>query len=636
MVRVRDLLHCVTYASVLIGYGAVFRYVHWCASLAFVILCFLALYLHRTRAFSLDRRLLNTVSVLVVLLSALRISPQLLLEPILDGLLLLVAIKLLEAEHVRDYMQIYALCVFLLLGSALISLSMTFVLFFVPLAFLLTASLILLAYDDAARQMRLPTEAVSKIVVQSLLICLLSVPILAVIFVILPRTNYPILMFLNQPSHVRSGFSDRVQLGGVAAIQEDSTAVFRAAMAEIEPAQLYWRGIVLDRFNGIDWHSSRGEGASESVTVRGKPIHQTIYLEPYGNDYLFGLDKPVRVRRRSAVRAGGLTYREKRAISRRIRYEVDSRISDRMGAGAVERGHYLQVPENLSPEIEALATRLSANQSPPDRIRTFLRFLRQGEFHYSLVDLPAAENPLRDFLFQHHQGNCEYFAASLAVLLRLSGIPSRLIGGYKGGYYNAAGGYYLVLQKHAHVWTEAYLDGIGWIRLDPTPYANLQPADLYLRNLLVRIRLLTDVLNYYWFKFIIDYDFQKQVRFINTVRAAIATSQWRSKPAKQLLLKGLLAGVAVAFVGLLVYAMVRLRRRDPMAELLARFRAKMLRHGYEMKPSDGLEEFVSTIETSELRQKALRFVLEVQDCTYGGKRFDQQHYRQLAEHLREF
>ena len=91
-----------------------------------------------------------------------------------------------------------------------------------------------------------------------------------------------------------------------------------------------------------------------------------------------------------------------------------------------------------------------------------------------------------------------YFASALALMLRSQGIPSRLVVGFKGGEYNTVGGYYQVLQRHAHAWTEAYLEpqevaavvppgsdispGGGWLRLEPTPGADRADARQYERG----------------------------------------------------------------------------------------------------------------------------------------------------------
>jgi hypothetical protein len=134
----------------------------------------------------------------------------------------------------------------------------------------------------------------------------------------------------------------------------------------------------------------------------------------------------------------------------------------------------------LSPDAESeIAERLTAREIA----RILTKHLRDsGEYEYSLslaVDDPRVD-PLEDFIFNRRSGHCEYFASALAIMLRADefaapaddgrGVPTRLVGGFKGGSFNPRTGRFEVRQLHAHSWVEAYLDG-RWIPLDPTPPA---------------------------------------------------------------------------------------------------------------------------------------------------------------------
>jgi hypothetical protein len=114
-------------------------------------------------------------------------------------------------------------------------------------------------------------------------------------------------------------------------------------------------------------------------------------------------------------------------------------------------------------------------------------FFEVGRYRYSLnLDFRRDPDmdPIEDFITNHHTGHCEYFASALVLMLRSQGIPARMVVGYKGGEFNMLGQYYVVRQKHAHAWVEAWMppgevkdddvagtqhDGGTWYRLDPTP-----------------------------------------------------------------------------------------------------------------------------------------------------------------------
>ena len=121
--------------------------------------------------------------------------------------------------------------------------------------------------------------------------------------------------------------------------------------------------------------------------------------------------------------------------------------------------------------------------------REFERYLAfSGEFSYTL-DLRAPTDsdldPVEDFMINQRAGHCQYFATAMVCLLRQSGIPSRLVIGYRPSEFNTLGNYFTVRQKDAHAWVEAYFtreqlansiyrdqltdDEHYWVRFDPTP-----------------------------------------------------------------------------------------------------------------------------------------------------------------------
>lgn len=609
-VRVTTALKAVTYGCVAAGYAAVAQYVGLTATIVFCASTASALVLEFRPVIRVPRWVLNIISATVIIFSGRRISTDFLIEPILDALLVLAAIKLLEDKKFRDYMQIYMLCMFLIIGSSLISLSSVFLIYFTVLLILATVALILLAHYSQDEAMSLPTEGVRRIVSLSFMVCAFSIPIGMLLFLILPRTNYPILNFLNNfGAYARSGFTDRVTLGQMAAIQEDNSAIFRAEVQQpLEPRQLYWRGIVLDEFDGKSWKSSGQEALTASGRPPGKEVPQTIYLEPYGEKYLFALDRPVWI----SVTVGGRpkSYRHslRENVYERIRYHAASIPAESVSEKIIGAERYLQLPPDFSPPIRNLVEKLTREATDEaSRIRSLLHYLVEGEFGYTLTDLPVSSTPLDDFLLSHKQGNCEFFASSFAVMLRLSGIPARLVAGYRGGSYNASGHYYLVLQKNAHVWVEAYLAGQGWQRFDATPSLALRPTDL--DQILLQVRLMLDTFNYYWNKVVINYDFSAQLQLVNALRSTLNRSaelpdiRWKKEYEEALLP----VGVGAVVVSGVVFWLLR-RRRSPEERLIAAFLTRMGSRGYNRLNGEGLEELVTRVDDPALREQAERFV----------------------------
>src|SRR5262247_1064620 len=97
-----------------------------------------------------------------------------------------------------------------------------------------------------------------------------------------------------------------------------------------------------------------------------------------------------------------------------------------------------------------------------------LRMFREQEYVYTMRPPLLAANVVDEFLFATRRGFCEHFAAAFTVVMRAAGIPARVVTGYQGGEFNPYGGYLLVRQSDAHAWSEVWIDGRGWQRVDPT------------------------------------------------------------------------------------------------------------------------------------------------------------------------
>lgn len=636
MVSIKTIIRLITYGCVLLGFAAVVEYLERYHLIGFLCLALFALVCERRRVVEIPRWLLNGISLGILCLAIFRITPEYLIEPILDALVILAAVKLLEYKQIRDYMQIYLICLFLLVGSTLISLSISFLLTLSLFLMLVTTALILLSYFAHDPEMSISQVNLGKVLFQSLLIFSLSIPLSVLLFVILPRTAYPFLTFLNKAGSARSGFTDTISLGQVADIQEDNAVIFRAEMDRIDDSRLFWKGVVLDQFNGAKWTSTPAlakEDLAGFETVQGQTIVQTIYLEPYGNKYLFALDKPVAfaVHRNQYSRTRITPF--KTIISERIRYTATSLITDRFPQTGIDREHYLALPEDFAPEVKRLVQSLVAQKPQDERIKTLFAFLQRGSYAYSLEHLPVSEAPLEAFLFVNKRGNCEYFASSLAVMLRMAGIPARLIGGYRGGYYNSTGKYYLVTQRNAHVWVEAYLPALGWLRLDPTPPGAAIATNTLASRFFLQLRLLLDTFNYYWFKIIIDYDFTRQVEIVNAVRERIARPNLKfgleHVTSKDMLL---VPGILIAFSLLLWVLLTKHKNREE--RIISRFLHRMAAHGYEKHAHEGLEEFTQRIDREDLRERARAFVEEFEEIYYRDREFTRETIQRLRIRLK--
>lgn len=125
-------------------------------------------------------------------------------------------------------------------------------------------------------------------------------------------------------------------------------------------------------------------------------------------------------------------------------------------------------------------------------------------------------SPVDDFVFNQKEGHCERYASTLALLLRMQGIPSRVVIGYLPSTQSWLSGWYNVRARDAHAWTEAYFEDKGWIELDATPRATTPQPNYFVSDLV-------DALDVVWYLNIVNFDSASQRDMLR--RAVIIMSE---------------------------------------------------------------------------------------------------------------
>jgi protein-glutamine gamma-glutamyltransferase len=115
-----------------------------------------------------------------------------------------------------------------------------------------------------------------------------------------------------------------------------------------------------------------------------------------------------------------------------------------------------------------LAQHLAAESKTPYAfVANVLRYLSHG---YTYNQNPAlTDYPLATFLFKDKKGYCQQFSGSMALLLRMGGVPARVAAGFTAGNLNRTTGQWDVTDIDAHAWVEVWFPHYGWVRFDPTP-----------------------------------------------------------------------------------------------------------------------------------------------------------------------
>lgn len=463
----------------------------WTTALA--ALCLVWKTLTLTRGVSLPNRYLNWLMVgagcACIFIEYGTILGQ---EPASAMLVFLASMKLLETNRYRDAMLVIFTSYFLLMAHLLSSQTLLSTIFMGLDVLLITALMFQAHKRDRRTSVRSFRPAMRMLA--------LAIPVWIFLFLAFPRFSAG-LWSLNPAQGSGSGFSTNMSPGSVEKLAQDDATAFRVHFLSDNspsPEALYWRGSVLSDSNGLAWSPGEIENlVPEPLTrpnrVEVNALNYEVWLEPLFHRWLFVLDYPIsltplgRLEKFGIKRQHGITFSAGRELYERAAYEASStRLAPSHELDARQRDLYVRAPNETTERVRELARSLlssaqqnSAAVSPEMKAsRAVLEWLDREKFRYTLQ--PGALRPgtgseqLDEFLFEHKRGFCEHFAASYGVLMRLMGVPSRVVVGFQGGRVNDLAGYLIVRNLDAHAWNEIWVSDpkdsrLGrWTRVDPT------------------------------------------------------------------------------------------------------------------------------------------------------------------------
>ncbi|GHE13113.1 transglutaminase family protein [Klenkia taihuensis] len=230
--------------------------------------------------------------------------------------------------------------------------------------------------------------------------------------------------------------------------------------------------------SGVPTREVRAEITAEAHDDRFLPVFPGLQSLAVSGDGDWRLDPDSgTVFGRDDARTTGLTWD---VVSEEVRPTDEELAAARpLAADDPVQQEYTQLPP-LDPRVtDQLAELVDGEQSPDQRVRAVFDFLtdRANGFVYSLSTAPGTTgDDLADFL-QLRRGYCEQYAGAMAVLVRASGVPARVVLGYTPGQRQPDGSR-LVTNADAHAWVEVYYAGLGWVPFDPTPLSGARAVDL--------------------------------------------------------------------------------------------------------------------------------------------------------------
>jgi protein-glutamine gamma-glutamyltransferase len=602
--------------------------------------------------------------------------------------LLVMAVKLFSIYRSRDYLYLALLAFLEVLAASVLTVDAVFLGAFAVFLLVAVNAFISLemrrsaiaaqtqARDSAALAARLPRALASMAALMVGAILVAG----ALIFFLLPRATAGYLSALAPQNDIASGFHNEVNLGKIGQIKQLSTVVMHIQVRGQGrmPADPRWRGISLGLFDGQRWFNptqdaqllSRTYGAydltglyaawDDRLRYSAAPPRDFAYrviMEPIGEGVFFLAPKPAALLgpyREISADSGAAFYnsdRDRIITTYEAVSSLDVPAPEQLRGAGVDYPpgielRYLQLPKRLDPRIRALAEQIASTAPTPyDKAVAIESYLRT---HYGYtLQLPSSvqRDPLANFLFERREGHCEYFASSMAVMLRSLGVPARLVNGFHGGELNSLTGSYIIRASDAHSWVEAYFPIYGWITFDPTP-ADARPS----AGMLNTVFLYMDAAREFWREWVINYDFarQHQLTFAAVARTRLSADRlrlWTQKKYESLIERTRRLNARVqespagwgilGAAGILVLAILLNFRRLRRAVVGFRLRCHpesapgsaatlwynrlllhLARHGWRKAPSQTPQEFAQSIDSLSVQSAVSRFT----DC-YERARF---------------
>lgn len=434
---------------------------------------------------------------------------------------------------------------------------------------------------------------------------LASVPLMVILFVLFPRLSGPMWQ-LNAPTGAATtGLGNSLRMGEISQLSRSSALAFRVRFDDTPPpsTQRYWRGPVLWQTDGRQWLPASLPLRPPPYRPLGAAVGYEVTLEPHNRHWLFALDLPAE-RPDDAAMGRDYQIQSKREVRKRRQYHLRSHTEYQvLEISDTERELALQLPELAVTDRmqDLVADWRGSGRSDAELIDQALQHFNQQPFVYTLSPPVLGALPVDEFMFETRRGFCEHYASSFALLMRLAGIPSRVVTGYQGGEWNPQGEYLAIRQSDAHAWSEVWLEDVGWLRVDPTAAVaperierpidpdlaeegapvSFQVGDLgLLRDMWRNGRWLVDSLEYNWHHWVVNFSQDSQHQLLRDMGLGFLKGYWLG-----------IAAVIGGIVSLLpIWWLLRhkpSRQDDPLARIHQQFRHKLGKAGLDVPLSLG-------------------------------------------------
>jgi transglutaminase-like putative cysteine protease len=464
-------------------------------------------------------------------------------------------LKALELRKRSDFYQLLLLGLFILASTLIFRQDLAFTLLI--FALLLINLAVLLQFFSFEQAFAVNIKVVALLLVQSTLLAV-------VLFLVFPRLS----PFWQVPlaKSAETGLSDTVKPGDIANLTRSTKLAFRADFGQQQTplySQLYWRAMVLEDYDGKQWTSNKTNKKPENSRFSEEinssinkadvtPLSYQVTVEPSFQKYLFALAPAIKANNQRDINAGAdYTFTSSKMITQVKSYQLSSYLSLPLAKELSNKSRKINLhyPQGSNPRLEQMATQLQQDYIDVEqRAQAVLSLIREQQYSYTLQPPLLQNNSLDQFFFDTKAGFCVHYASSFTFLMRASGIPARMVTGYLGGEFNEASnadesgnkGHLSIYQYDAHAWSEIWVQGKGWLRIDPTGAVDPERVDSgwstqllqqqsSLSNDLVSlyrfknsawlnaIRLQFDALDYQWTRWVVSFSSDQQYNLLKSL-----------------------------------------------------------------------------------------------------------------------
>ena len=507
----------------------------------------------------------------------------------INCLYILLLFKFLETQK-KDYFFFVALSIFVTIANLINNQNLLSSLISGASAI---ATILLLYLINQKELINLNIQNLKRIV----LISVFTVPIIILTYLFFPRAEVKVSLFANKSNNL--GIPDKISLGSFQQITLEDEDVFNVKFVErVNQSQLYFRVKTFEMLDQLkNWKSINTKVTfknNNAFIQRSKDqLKYDLILFNHGKNWIPVLDYTVPRAYDFKFDSYNLTYRlnQKMNAKKKFAFYAQS-ISPVTYLNIKEKSYYLQIPNTVDSKLIAWAKDNKINKSELEFAEFLMDHFKSQNYFYNLKPNPIGNNYSK-FFFETKEGYCEYFAGTMALLLRAADIPSRIVTGYYGGRYNNLGDFYTFSQEDAHSWIEVWINNTGWIRFDPTqviPPSNIKNTiNSFEReennigieqNEFVKffgdkgLNLWVKYIDYQWTNFLINYDSNQRSKLISQIKSLDQTTIFE-------IIKYIILSITLLIFAMMLFVIIRKKNYSDLLFFLIIKKLKLKVKNYE-------------------------------------------------------